>query len=83
MTVLVTGSSGHLGEALMRTLRANGRAAVGLDIIPGRYRLLAIDGGWELAWADPNVLARFLKKSIPIQIRANDRLKQTIEAQSR
>ena len=54
-----------------------------LDIIPGRYRLLAIDGGWELAWADPNVLARFLKKSIPIQIRANDRLKQTIEAQSR
>jgi UDP-glucose 4-epimerase len=37
MTVLVTGSSGHLGEALMRTLRANGRAAVGLDIIPGRF----------------------------------------------
>ena len=35
MTVLVTGSSGHLGEALMRTLRANGRAAIGLDVIPG------------------------------------------------
>jgi UDP-glucose 4-epimerase len=30
--VLVTGSSGHLGEALMRTLRVQGRAAVGLDI---------------------------------------------------
>ena len=37
MTVLVTGSSGHLGEALMRTLRANGRAAFGLDIIPGLF----------------------------------------------
>jgi UDP-glucose 4-epimerase len=37
MTALVTGSSGHLGEALMRTLRANGRAAVGLDVIPGPY----------------------------------------------
>jgi UDP-glucose 4-epimerase len=35
MTVLVTGSSGHLGEALMRTLRASGRAAVGLDRIAG------------------------------------------------
>jgi nucleoside-diphosphate-sugar epimerase len=35
MTVLVTGSSGHLGEALVRTLRANGHAAVGLDVIPG------------------------------------------------
>ena len=37
MTVLVTGSSGHLGEALMRTLRGNGRAAVGLDLVPGPY----------------------------------------------
>ncbi len=30
--VLVTGSAGHLGEALMRTFRAEGRPAVGLDI---------------------------------------------------
>jgi UDP-glucose 4-epimerase len=37
MTVLLTGSSGHLGEALMRTLRANGRAAIGLDIVAGRF----------------------------------------------
>jgi UDP-glucose 4-epimerase len=31
MTLLVTGSAGHLGEALMRTLRAAGRPARGLD----------------------------------------------------
>jgi nucleoside-diphosphate-sugar epimerase len=37
MTMLVTGSSGHLGEALMRTLRGSGRAAVGLDVIPGPF----------------------------------------------
>jgi len=37
MTVLVTGSSGHLGEALMRALRASGRAALGLDVIPGPH----------------------------------------------
>ena len=37
MAVLVTGSSGHLGEALMRTLRARGREAVGLDVIPGPF----------------------------------------------
>jgi nucleoside-diphosphate-sugar epimerase len=37
MSMLVTGSSGHLGEALMRTLRASGRAAVGLDVIPGPF----------------------------------------------
>jgi len=33
MTILVTGSAGHLGEALMRTLAAQGRAAVGIDIL--------------------------------------------------
>ncbi len=37
MSILVTGSSGHLGEALLRTLRAEGRAAVGLDIAPGLF----------------------------------------------
>ncbi len=37
MTVLVTGSSGHLGEALMRTLRDRGRPAVGLDVLPSPF----------------------------------------------
>ena len=53
------------------------------NIIPGRYHLLAIDEGWELNWADSNVLAAYLKKSITIQVRAHDKLKQTIEVQSR
>lgn len=34
MRYLVTGSSGHLGEALVRTLRARGDGVVGLDIRP-------------------------------------------------
>src|SRR5271157_2878155 len=37
MTTLVTGSSGHLGEALMRTLREAGREAVGLDATAGPF----------------------------------------------
>ncbi len=31
MSVLVTGSAGHLGEALMRRFRALGRHAIGVD----------------------------------------------------
>ena len=34
MTILVTGSSGHLGEAIVRMLRDRGRKAVGMDISP-------------------------------------------------
>jgi nucleoside-diphosphate-sugar epimerase len=37
MSILVTGSAGHLGEALMRTLRAAGRPARGLDIKPSLF----------------------------------------------
>ncbi|WP_213285187.1 NAD(P)-dependent oxidoreductase [Bradyrhizobium sp. sGM-13] len=37
MTVLVTGSSGHLGEALMRTLQAHRRKAIGIDVLPGAF----------------------------------------------
>ncbi|HVO07551.1 MAG TPA: NAD(P)-dependent oxidoreductase [Burkholderiaceae bacterium] len=34
MRILVTGSAGHLGDALMRTLRAQGHEAIGLDLLP-------------------------------------------------
>jgi len=53
------------------------------DVIPGRYRLLAIEDGWNLEWADPNVLSAFLKKSIPLQVHANEKLQQVVEVQAR
>jgi UDP-glucose 4-epimerase len=37
MTLLVTGSAGHLGEALVRRLRADGRDVRGLDIKASAY----------------------------------------------
>ena len=35
--ILVTGSSGHLGEALVRTSRGDGHEVVGLDIVPSPF----------------------------------------------
>jgi len=35
--ILVTGSAGHLGEALMRTFRESGRPAIGIDIKPSAF----------------------------------------------
>src|SRR4051812_1826049 len=37
MKILVTGSSGHLGEALMRMLPALGHDPLGIDITPSSY----------------------------------------------
>ncbi len=53
------------------------------DILPGRYRLFAIENGWDLEWADPNVLSAFLKKSIPLQVEADETLQQSVEVQPR
>ncbi len=37
MKILVTGSSGHLGEALVRTLRQQNQPVIGVDILPAPY----------------------------------------------
>ncbi len=37
MSILVTGSAGHLGEALVRSLRAQGRSVIGVDLKPSPY----------------------------------------------
>ncbi len=37
MRILVTGSSGHLGEALVRVLRADGADVLGLDVLASPY----------------------------------------------
>jgi UDP-glucose 4-epimerase len=37
MRILVTGSAGHLGEALIRELRVAGHAPVGMDILAGPW----------------------------------------------
>ncbi|HEV7558109.1 MAG TPA: NAD(P)-dependent oxidoreductase, partial [Kofleriaceae bacterium] len=53
--VLVTGSSGHLGEAMMRTFRAAGRPAIGVDVVPSE--LTDVVG----SIADAGVVARCMR----------------------
>jgi UDP-glucose 4-epimerase len=37
MSILITGTAGHLGEALVRRLRAEGRSVVGIDLKPSAF----------------------------------------------
>jgi len=37
MPILVTGSAGHLGEALIRSIRADGGSAIGIDLKPSPF----------------------------------------------
>ena len=54
-----------------------------LGILPGHYRLVAIERGWDLEWGNPQVLAPFLPKSRPVDVRGNEHLQGTIELQTR
>jgi hypothetical protein len=71
-------------EILFRRDQSDSDGTFDLDnVFPGRYRLLAIEDGWELEWASPAVLQAFLAKSVPLEVKSGDHLKQTIEVQSR
>jgi 5-hydroxyisourate hydrolase-like protein (transthyretin family) len=61
---------------------SDGTFALG-NVVPGHYRLLAVERGWELEWANRDVLNAFLKKSVPVEVRADDKLTRTVEVQSR
>jgi hypothetical protein len=38
------------------------------SVIPGSYTVIAIENGWDLDWAQPGVLARYLKQGQAIEV---------------
>lgn len=42
-----------------------------LDVVPGQYKIVAIEDGWELDWARPEVIARYLPQGIAVSIDGN------------
>ena len=38
------------------------------EVIPGSYTVIAIDDGWDLDWAEPAVLAQYLKRGQTVEI---------------
>lgn len=50
------------------------------NVIPGKYTLVAIQDGWELDWAQPQVIARYLKGGIPVTVSDNSGKLMTLSA---
>ena len=57
------------------------------NVIPGSYTLVAIQDGWDLEWAQPGVLTRYLAhgKTVTVDDRspANMRLAEAVEVQAK
>jgi hypothetical protein len=52
-------------------------------ILPGDYVLLAIKDGWDLEWAEPDVLRPYLPVGQKMSIAANQSIKVTVPAQEK
>ena len=52
-------------------------------VVPGRYILLAIEDAWRLRWTDPQVLAPYLARGVPIDLKRHARVRQEIVVQQR
>jgi hypothetical protein len=46
---------------------SDGSFALG-QVLPGKYTLVAIEGGWDLNLSDPAVLARYLPRGTPVLV---------------
>jgi 5-hydroxyisourate hydrolase-like protein (transthyretin family) len=68
MIVLVPEEPG-LNPDLFRRDQSDSDGSFALrDVAPGKYTVVAIEDGWELAWARPEVIGRYLPKGIPVTV---------------
>ena len=68
MIVLVPGSP-EVNHELFRRDQSDLDGTFNLpNVIPGSYTVIAIEDGWDLDWAKPAVLARFLPKGQPVKV---------------
>ena len=51
------------------------------NVIPGKYTVVAIQNGWNLEWAKPDVLKDYLAKGETIEVAPKARMKVTVKAQ--
>lgn len=42
-----------------------------LDVLPGRYKVMAIENGWDLEWANPTLLKTRLEHAQSLDVQPN------------
>ncbi len=52
-------------------------------VVPGRYTLMAIEDGWDLEWANPAVLQKYIAGGESVQIAPNQKTDVSVRVQMR
>jgi hypothetical protein len=81
MVVLVPDDPSH-NAPLFRRDQSDSDGTFSLnDIVPGKYTVIAIQNGWEMEWANPYVLASYIKNGEQVKIDAHSSLDLKINVQ--
>jgi hypothetical protein len=68
--------------ALFRRDQADSDGTFELNlVVPGRYTLMAIEDGWDLEWADPGVLQKYIAGGESVQIAPNQKTDVSVKVQ--
>jgi protocatechuate 3,4-dioxygenase beta subunit len=68
--------------ALFRRDQSDSDGTFSLNVVvPGRYTLMAIEDGWDLEWADPGVLQKYIAGGESVQITPNQKTEVSVKVQ--
>jgi len=81
MIVLVPDDPGH-NLVLFRRDQSDSDGTFALPrVVPGNYKLLAIEKGWDLEWTNPDVLEKFMAAAAPVHAQANGKYSVKVNVQ--
>lgn len=76
--ILLVPRNPNAGHQLFRRDQSNTDGSFTLTrVIPGNYTLVAIENGWTLDWAQPEVIARYLAGGLKVQVKGEKTLDLT------
>ena len=52
-----------------------------VNVVPGRYTLLAIENGWDLEWANPEILRKFTARGESVTVVPNGKYSVKVKVQ--
>lgn len=70
--------------ALFRRDQSDSDGTFGLNlVVPGRYTLMAIEDGWDLEWADPAILQKYIVGGENVKIAPNEKTEVQVKVQKK
>jgi hypothetical protein len=81
MVVLVPADPGNNNPLFRRDQSDSDGTFTLPQVVPGKYSVIAIQNGWDLEWATPEVLRPYLRISTPVQVDGNNQYDVQVTAQ--